>query len=42
MSAATATEAKERPRLKVRYEEEIRAQLQSQLGCSNLMQVLRL
>ncbi|MDA8297913.1 MAG: 50S ribosomal protein L5 [Actinomycetota bacterium] len=42
MSAATATATKERPRLKVRYEQEIRAQLQSQLGCSNVMQVPRL
>lgn len=42
MSAATATAAKERPRLKVRFEEEIRAQLQRELGCSNVMQVPRL
>ncbi len=42
MSAATATAAKERPRLKVRFEEEIRAQLQRELGCFNVMQVPRL
>ena len=42
MSAATATAAKERPRLKVRFEEEIRARLQRELGCSNVMQVPRL
>src|SRR6476660_9781581 len=31
----------ERPRLKVRYEEELRPQLQSELGLSNVMQVPR-
>jgi large subunit ribosomal protein L5 len=32
----------ERPRLKVRYESEIRDRLKEQLGCSNVMQVPRL
>ena len=37
----SAAEVKERPRLKVRYDNEIRAQLKDQLGLSNVMQVPR-
>ncbi|MCU1489980.1 MAG: ribosomal protein [Acidimicrobiaceae bacterium] len=37
MSPATATTT--RPRLKTRYNEEIRARLMEQLGCSNVMEV---
>jgi large subunit ribosomal protein L5 len=37
----SAAELKERPRLKVRYDNEIRAQLKEQLGLSNIMQVPR-
>ena len=40
--AATATAAKERPRLKVRYDTEIRAQLQRDLGLPNVMLVPRM
>ena len=39
--SAPATTA-ERPRLKVRYESELRAQLKDQLGLTNIMQVPRL
>jgi large subunit ribosomal protein L5 len=39
---ATATAAKQRPRLKVRYDSEIRAQLQSDLGLPNVMLVPRM
>jgi large subunit ribosomal protein L5 len=37
-----ATETRERPRLKQRYDTEIREQLKQQLGMSNVMQVPRL
>ena len=37
-----ATEAKEQPRLKTRYDEEIRASLQRELGLQNVMEVPRL
>jgi large subunit ribosomal protein L5 len=37
-----ASELKERPRLKVRYDSEIRAQLKETLGLGNVMQVPRL
>ncbi len=40
MSAASATTT--RPRLKQRYDDEVRAQLQEQLGLGNVMQVPRL
>lgn len=40
--AATATAAAERPRLKVRYDSEIRAQLQRDLGLPNVMLVPRM
>ena len=40
--AATTTAAKERPRLKVRYDGEIRAQLKDSLGLGNIMEVPRL
>ncbi len=39
--AATATTATERPRLKVRYNNELRGQLQEQLGLANIMLVPR-
>ncbi|MDQ1437284.1 MAG: large subunit ribosomal protein [Acidimicrobiaceae bacterium] len=38
---ATATAAKERPRLKQRYDAEIRAQLKDTLGVGNIMEVPR-
>ncbi len=37
-----ATEAKEKPRLKTRYDEEIRSALQRELGLENVMEVPRL
>ena len=37
----SAAELKERPRLKTRYDSEIRAQLKDQLGLANVMQVPR-
>ncbi len=37
-----ATEAKEKPRLKIRYDEEIRSALQRELGLENVMEVPRL
>ena len=40
--AATATAAQERPRLKVRFDTEIRAQLQRDLGLPNVMLVPRM
>jgi large subunit ribosomal protein L5 len=40
--AATATAAKERPRLKVRYDTEIRSQLRRDLGLPNVMLVPRM
>ena len=33
---------RERPRLKARYDDELRSQLQSQLGLGNIMEVPRL
>ncbi|MHB1928383.1 MAG: 50S ribosomal protein L5 [Acidimicrobiales bacterium] len=42
MSPAATAVAADRPRLKVRYETELRAQLQQQLGLSNVMLVPRL
>jgi large subunit ribosomal protein L5 len=40
--ATAARTARERPRLKQRYETELRAQLQQELGLANIMQVPRL
>ena len=40
MSAQTAP-ARERPRLKVRYDTEVRARLKDELGLQNIMQVPR-
>ena len=42
MAAATGTAARERPRLKQRYDDELRDQLKERLGLRNLMQVPRL
>ena len=42
MAAATSPATVERPRLKRRYDEEIRAQLKDQLGVPNIMMVPRL
>ncbi len=42
MSAAVETAPREAPRLKRRYQEELRAALQEQLGLGNVMQVPRL
>ncbi|TMK63751.1 MAG: 50S ribosomal protein L5 [Actinobacteria bacterium] len=42
MSPDAAVERSERPRLKVRYAEETRAQLKDELGLANIMQVPRL
>ena len=39
---ATATKTAQRPRLKERYEDELRAQLKDDLGFSSLMRVPRL
>src|SRR5436309_13725168 len=36
------TQVKERPRLKVRYDNEVRGQLKESLGLTNIMQVPRL
>ena len=42
MASATGTAARERPRLKQRYDDELRDQLKERLGLRNLMQVPRL
>jgi large subunit ribosomal protein L5 len=42
VSAATATEATSRPRLRARYDSELRDRLKDQLGLSNVMLVPRL
>ena len=42
MASATGTAARERPRLKQRYDNELRDQLKERLGLRNLMQVPRL
>ncbi|HEY3144025.1 MAG TPA: 50S ribosomal protein L5 [Acidimicrobiales bacterium] len=42
MSTATAVEAAPVPRLKTRYNDELRAQLKEQLGLGNIMEVPRL
>jgi large subunit ribosomal protein L5 len=42
MSTATAVEAPPVPRLKTRYNDELRAQLKEQLGLGNIMEVPRL
>ena len=42
MSTTTTAPTRERPRLKVRYDSEIRAQLKDSLGLGNIMEVPRL